>query len=406
MSPDFLSGIRFTDLTWAGAGPFGTKAFSDFGAEVLKIESMSRPDPVRRGGPFKDGVAGINRSGYFASRNTGKRSISLDLKNPEGREIALRLIAQSDVVSNNFGPGAMERLGLTYDEVRAVKPDIIYLSMPMYGEDGPLSNLLGVGMTIAAVTGLMWMTGYGKGEKPLGPGTHYPDHAANPYHAAFAVLAALRYRRHTGRGMKIDLSQVESTANFVGASILEASVHDREPEHTGNRSRRDAPHNVFRCAGEDAWCAIAVESDTEWLALAATIGRQDLAARPELRRAAGRLAATEELEAAVTAWTRAHGAVEAGTILQNAGVPAARVSSARDLVEEDTQLAARGYWQTLEHPEMGPSLFTAPPFTIDGERVELRRPPLFGEHTQEVLTGLLGMSDAEIAELAERKILA
>lgn len=406
MSPDFLSGIRFTDLTWAGAGPFGTKVFSDFGAEVLKIESMSRPDPVRRGGPFKDGVAGTNRSGYFASRNTGKRSISLDLKNPEGREIALRLIAQSDVVSNNFGPGAMERLGLTYDEVRAVKPDIIYLSMPMYGEDGPLSTLLGVGMTIAAVTGLMWMTGYGRGEKPLGPGTHYPDHAANPYHAAFAVLAALRYRRHTGRGMKIDLSQVESTANFVGASILEASVHDREPEHTGNRSRRDAPHNVFRCAGEDAWCAIAVESDTEWLALAATIGRQDLAARPELRMAAGRLAATEELEAAVTAWTRAHGAVEAGTILQNAGVPAARVSSARDLVEEDTQLAARGYWQTLEHPEMGPSLFTAPPFTIDGERVELRRPPLFGEHTQDVLTGLLGMSDAEIAELADRKILA
>jgi benzylsuccinate CoA-transferase BbsF subunit len=406
MSPDFLSGIRFTDLTWAGAGPFGTKVFSDFGAEVLKIESMSRPDPVRRGGPFKDGVAGTNRSGYFASRNTGKRSISLDLKNPEGREIALRLIAQSDVVSNNFGPGAMERLGLTYDEVRAVKPDIIYLSMPMYGEDGPLSTLLGVGMTIAAVTGLMWMTGYGRGEKPLGPGTHYPDHAANPYHAAFAVLAALRYRRHTGRGMKIDLSQVESTANFVGASILEASVHDREPEHTGNRSRRDAPHNVFRCAGEDAWCAIAVESDTEWVALAATIGRQDLAARPELRMAAGRLAATEELEAAVTAWTRAHGAVEAGTILQNAGVPAARVSSARDLVEEDTQLAARGYWQTLEHPEMGPSLFTAPPFTIDGERVELRRPPLFGEHTQDVLTGLLGMSDAEIAELADRKILA
>jgi benzylsuccinate CoA-transferase BbsF subunit len=406
MSPVFLCGFRFTDLTWAGAGPFGTKVFSDFGAEVLKIESMSRPDPVRRGGPFKDGVAGTNRSGYFASRNTGKRSISLDLKNPEGREIALRLIAQSDVVSNNFGPGAMERLGLTYDEVRAVKPDIIYLSMPMYGEDGPLSTLLGVGMTIAAVTGLMWMTGYGRGEKPLGPGTHYPDHAANPYHAAFAVLAALRYRRHTGRGMKIDLSQVESTANFVGASILEASVHDREPEHTGNRSRRDAPHNVFRCAGEDAWCAIAVESDTEWLALAATIGRQDLAARPELRKAAGRLAATEELEAAVTAWTRAHGAVEAGTILQNASVPAARVSSARDLVEEDTQLAARGYWQTLEHPEMGPSLFTAPPFTIDGERVELRRPPLFGEHTQEVLTGLLGMSDAEIAELAERKILA
>jgi benzylsuccinate CoA-transferase BbsF subunit len=406
MRPDFLKGIRFTDLTWAGAGPFGTKVVSDFGAEILKIESMSRPDPVRRGGPFKDGVPGTNRSGYFASRNTGKRSISLDLKEKEGREIALRLIAQSDVVSNNFGPGAMERLGLTYDEVRAVKPDIIYLSMPMYGEDGPLSTLLGVGMTIAAVTGLMWMTGYGNGEKPLGPGTHYPDHAANPYHAAFAVLAALRYRRHTGRGMKIDLSQVESTANFAGSSILEASVHDREPEHTGNRSRWDAPHNVFACTGEDEWCAIAVESDAEFLALAATIGRQDLVARPELRHAAGRLAAMTELEAAVTAWTRERPAQEAASLLQNAGVPAARVASARDLVEADPQLRARGYWQTLDHPEMGPSLFTSPPFTLDGERVELTRPPLFGEHTQEVLSGLLGMSDAEIASLTERKILA
>jgi benzylsuccinate CoA-transferase BbsF subunit len=406
MRPDFLNGIRFTDLTWAGAGPFGTKVFSDFGAEVLKIESMSRPDPVRRGGPYRDGIAGTNRSGYFASRNTGKRSISLDLKNPEGREIALRLIAQSDVVSNNFGPGAMERLGLTYDEVRAVKPDIIYLSMPMYGEDGPLSTLLGVGMTIAAVTGLMWMTGYGGKEKPLGPGTHYPDHAANPYHAAFAVLAALRHRRHTGRGMKIDLSQVESTANFVGASILEASTHDAEPEHTGNRSRQDAPHNVFQCAGEDAWCAIAVESEAEWLALVAAIGRQDLAARSDLRQATGRLAAMAELEVAVSAWTAGRSATEAAASLQMAGVPAARVASARDLVEEDPQLAARGYWQHLDHPEMGPALFTSPPYRIDGERVELTRPPLFGEHTEEVLSGLLGMSHSEISDLAERKILA
>lgn len=406
MRPDFLNGIRFTDLTWAGAGPFGTKVFSDFGAEVLKIESMSRPDPVRRGGPFKDGIGGTNRSGYFASRNTGKHSIALDLKTPEGRDIALRLIAQSDIVSNNFGPGAMERLGLTYDEVRAVKPDIIYLSMPMYGEDGPLSTLLGVGMTIAAVTGMMWMTGYGGQEKPLGPGTHYPDHAANPYHAAFAVLAALRHRRHTGRGMKIDLSQVESTANFVGTSLLEASIRDAEPEHPGNRSRSDAPHDVFRCAGEDAWCAIAVESDAEWLALAAAIGRQDLAARPDLRSAAGRLAAMAELEAAVGAWTASRGAVDAATILQTAGVPAARVASARDLVEEDPQLAARDYWQRLDHPEMGPSLFTSPPFRIDGERLELARPPLFGEHTEAVLSGLLGMSREQIADLAERKILA
>src|SRR5690606_9964066 len=152
---------------------------------------------------------------------------------------------------------------------------IIYLAMPMYGEDGPLSSLLGVGMTISAVTGLMWMTAYGPND-PIGPGTHYPDHAANPYHAAFAVLAALRYRRHTGRGMKIDLSQIESTANFVGPALVEAAASGREPPQVGNRSRDHAPHNVFRCRGEDAWCAVAVEGDGEWLALAAAIGRQDL----------------------------------------------------------------------------------------------------------------------------------
>jgi len=134
MRPDFLKGVRFTDLTWAGAGPFGTKVFSDFGAEVLKIESMTRPDSVRTAGPFKDGVVGTNRSGYFASRNTGKKSVALNLKTEEARRIVIDLIAQSDVVTNNFGPGAMERLGLGYETLREIKPDLIYLSMPMYGE--------------------------------------------------------------------------------------------------------------------------------------------------------------------------------------------------------------------------------------------------------------------------------
>src|SRR5690606_31752600 len=156
------------------------------------------------------------------------------------------------------------------------------------------ASLLGVGMTISAVTGLMWMTAYGP-DDPVGPGTHYPDHAANPYHAAFAVLAALRHRRLTGRGMKIDLSQVESTANFVGPAIVEAAASGQEPEQIGNRSRTDAPHGIYRCKGDDNWCAVAVESDAEWLALAAVIGRQDLAGDAGLRTSAGRLVRSAEL---------------------------------------------------------------------------------------------------------------
>ncbi len=160
MKPLFLEGVRFVDLTWAGAGSFSTKIFSDFGAEIIKVESVSRADPVRLAGPFRDGVAGLNRSGYFASRNTGKKSLALNLKNEEARGIVRELIRCADVVSNNFGPGAMERLGFGYEDVKAIKSDIVYLAMPMYGEDGPLSGLLGVGMTISAVTGLMWLTGH------------------------------------------------------------------------------------------------------------------------------------------------------------------------------------------------------------------------------------------------------
>ncbi|MEI5995847.1 CoA transferase [Paraburkholderia bengalensis] len=405
MKPDFLKGIRFTDLTWAGAGPFGTKVFSDFGAEVLKIESITRPDSVRTAGPYKDGVFGINRSGYFASRNTGKKSIALNLKMEEGKRIVRELVAQSDVVSNNFGPGAMDRFGFSYDALREIKPDIIYLSMPMYGQDGPRANLLGVGMTISAVTSIMWQTAYGP-DDPVGPGTHYPDHAANPYHAAFAVLAALAYRRKTGRGMKIDLSQVESTINFVGPSLVEAAVTGREPPQLGNRSRSDAPHNVFRAKGDDAWVAISVTDDAQWRALAAAMGRDDLAGDAALATCAGRLAALECVEAAVAQWTLRNepGAIVA--MLRNAGLAVAEVASSRQLVESDPQLAHRRYWQHVAHPEIGSALLNSPPFLIDGERVELARPPLMGEHTHEVLGSLLRLSPRQLQELDEQGVFS
>lgn len=404
MLPRFLEGIRFADLTWAGAGPFSTKLFSDFGAEVIKVESLSRPDSVRVGGPFKDGKPGINRSGYFASRNTRKKSVAMNMKNDDSREVLYELIRKSDVVSNNFGPGAMSRLGLGYDDVKAVKPDIIYLSMPMYGEDGPLSNLTGVGMTISAVSGMMWHTGY-EGEPPLGPGTHFPDHAANPYHAAFAVMAALRYRRATGKGMKIDLSQVESTINCMGLPFLEYAATGAERPALGNRSPHHAPHGIFRCAGDDEWCAVAVLDDAQWRALCEAMGASDLLADATLANAAGRLAAVDRVEAAVSRWTAGRPALEVMQLLQAKGVPAGVVATSKYLMEQDSQLHARSYWQTLDHPEMGPSRFTSPPYLIDGERVELVRPPLIGEHTEAVLGGILGYGPERIAELRAKGAL-
>jgi benzylsuccinate CoA-transferase BbsF subunit len=396
MRPDFLAGIRLADFTWAGAGPFGTKVFSDFGAEVIKIESSVRLDSVRTGGPFKDRRSGVNRSGYFASRNTGKKSVVLDLKSDRGRQIAHDIVRQSDVVSNNFGPGAMERLGMDYETVRRIKPDIVYLSMPMYGEDGPRAELLGVGMTISAVTGLMWSTAYRPGD-PVGPGTHYPDHAANPYHAAFAVLAALRHRRLTGEGMKIDLSQVESTINFIGSAMVRCALDGGDGPQSGNASPTMAPHGIYRCVGDDAWCAITVATDEQWTALAAMIG--GAAQSDRFATVEARLDARDAIDALVGAWTGGLSAERVAEKVREAGIPSAPVANARDLIERDAQLAARDYWQRVAHPELGDSLYASPPYRIDGERVELARPPLLGEHTRSVLGDLLGMSNADLDRL-------
>ena len=405
MKPQFLKGVRFTDLTWAGAGPFCTKIFSDFGADVLKIESTTRPDSVRMGGPFKDRIPGTNRSGYFASRNTGKKSMSLDLKHPAALDLVHAMIRESDVVSNNFGPGAMDRLGLDYASLCKIKPDIIALSMPMYGSAGPRAKLLGVGMTISAATGIMWHTAYASGDA-VGPGTHYPDHAANPYHAAFAVIAALRQRRRTGVGMEIDLSQVESTANFMGPALVEAALTGHEPPQIGNRSRLHAPHNVFGASGDDEWVAIAVTDDAQWRSLCGAMERRDLAADARLARADGRLEHLDVVENAVAAWAgsrTAHAIVEA---LVQVGVPAAKVQSSRDLIEGDAHLRANGAWQRVDHPEVGSILLNSPPFKIDGERVDLERPPLLGEHTHELLSGFLGIAKERIAELEAQGALS
>ena len=404
MFPRFLEGIRITDLTWAGAGPYSTKVFSDLGAEVLKVESAGRPDPVRNGPPYAGGVKGINRSGYFASRNNSKLSVSVDLKTVRGRELVRELAAKSDVIANNFGPSVMEKLELGYEDIQKINPAIVYLGMPMYGEKGPLAPMLGVGMTIAAVSGLTDLTGY-HDSPPVGPGTHFPDHAINPYHGAFAVLSALRYRRLTGRGMKIDLAQVESTMNSVGPAFVEWATSGTPPQRIGNRSQEHAPHNIFRCKGEDAWCAVAVLTDAQWQSLCELVGRTDLV-EVGFKTAQVRVRHVEEVEAVVKTWIAGRTPIEAMHLLQAAGIPAGAVQNSRELLDDDPQLAARGYWQRLDHPEMGITRFTSPPYLVDSERVELKRPPLLGEHTNFVLESVLGYTPDHVAKLRSEGVLS
>jgi benzylsuccinate CoA-transferase BbsF subunit len=213
------------------------------------------------------------------------------------------------------------------------------------------------------------------------------------------VLAALRLRRRTGRGMKIDLSQIESTINFMGIPVTEHAVTGREPERIGNRSPEHAPHNLFRCKGEDAWCAVAVLDDAQWSALTKAIGRDDLGRDGALATPAGRLARVDEVEAAVAAWTASLSAGEVMRRLQAVGVSAGIVEDSKTLIEDDMQLGFRHYWQRLDHPEIGVTTLNSPPYRLDGERVELTRPPLIGEHTDALLSEILAYTLGQIASL-------
>jgi benzylsuccinate CoA-transferase BbsF subunit len=390
-----LEGIRIADFTWIGAGSFATKMLADAGADVIKIESGERLDSLRVAPPFKDKIKGVNRSGYFSDRNTSKRSFALNLKDPRARDVVLRIIEKSDVVANNFTPGVMERLRLDYEHVRAVKPDIIYMSMSMQGTTGPHSRYLGYGLTIGALSGLHHLSGL-PDKLPAGTGTNYPDHMPNPCHGVFALLAALRHRRRTGEGQNIDIAQTEPTIALLASAVLDYTVNGRNRGREGNDHHCAAPHGVYPCSGKDRWIAIAVTQDAQWQALARVLGSPAWMTDPAFAHRAARHAARREIDSRLANETRGQDVVNLMTLLQEAGVPAGAVQDAADLIDRDPQLAHRGHWVKLDHPEMGKTIYNAPPYRFSRSEVGLRRAaPLLGEHTLEVLDEILGMPEDE-----------
>jgi benzylsuccinate CoA-transferase BbsF subunit len=383
-----LAGIRVTDFTWIGAGSYATKILADYGAEVIKIESGARLDALRLSAPYKDKVKGVNRSGYFADRNTGKRSITLNMKDPRAVALARKLVAASDIVANKFTPDVMARFGLSYEDVRRIRPDNNYLATSMQGASGPESRYLGYGASMAALTGLQHLIGL-PGREPIGTGTNYPDHIPNPCHAAFAVLAALRHRRRTGEGQYIDFAQTEPTVALLGPAMLDLTVNGREQQAIGNAHATAAPHGVYPCRGDDRWIAIAATTDARWAASGA------------------RHADRARLDAALAEATREWDAHELMGVLQRAHVPAGVVQNAEDVVARDPQLAHRGHWIELEHPEMGRTIYNASPFRGTAlPQVPSRAAPTLGEHTDAVCRDLLGLEPGEIAELRRAGVLA
>jgi benzylsuccinate CoA-transferase BbsF subunit len=400
-----FSDLRVLDFCWVGAGAFVTRLLADLGAEVIKVESRQHPDNLRLSGPHKTGARHLEASGYFASRNTNKKSIALNMSRPEARKLAKELAAKCSVVTNNFRPGIMERWGLGYQELSAADPALIYLAMPMQGSRGPHKSYIGFGSTIAAISGLVEMSG-SPDRAPIGTGTHYPDHVPNPGHALVGLLAAILHRARTGEGQYVELAQLESTVNLLGPSILRYSASGTLPRRNGNRREGSVPCGVFPCAGNDEWCAIEIENDAGWQALGETLGRPQWMTDPRFNRLKGRSADIEAIEARLAQETRSFKADDLVARLQARGVASSVVETSRDVME-DRQLNARGYWREIDHAEMGRITVNVPPFfpAEEGRTRAPAPPPLLGEQTREIATTLLGLSDSECTRLMNEQVL-
>jgi len=427
-----LAGIRIVDLTRLGYGAEATALCGNLGAEILRIESRTRPDPIRLMPPFvplpgepPSGEAGLtaatvrdkgfNRGGIFYKYNTGgKRSVALNLKDPRGMDILRRLVATADVLTESFSAGALERMGLPYDELRRIKPDIIYVSMSGFGHRGRDAAHVTLGPTAQALTGLTYLVGL-PGRRPAGWSFSYLDHMGG-YLGAYAILTALHHRHRTGEGQHVDVSQIEPGIPLAGPAALDRQANGRRYRRAdtppGNRSPDPpmAPHGAYRCAGEDEWIAIACRDDADWERLRRAMGDPTWARDPRFATVTGRRAAEDELDRRIGEWTATHERYALADRLTAAGVPAAAVQDARDRVERDPQLRARDYFVPLRHTETGDWPLERTPFRLSESDVHpggaIRRgPPCLGEDTREVLRRVLGLGDGEIDALTEAGVL-
>jgi len=398
-----LAGVRVADFTWVWAGPFCTMQLAHLGAEVIRVESQRRVCLLRQLPPWLEGKPGFNRSGYFNQYNQGKRSITLDLSQPEAKEIAKKLVAVSDVAAENFAGGVIGRLGLGYEALKGVKEDIIMISMSGYGQTGPESGYVSYGPAQVPLAGMSSLTGYA-GWQPMHVGMSYGDPNAGR-HAAFAVLAALLYRERTGKGQYIDMSQWESTMVLLGEGFMDYAMNATQPPRSGNRDPWMAPHGIFRCDGEDQWLSIACGSDDEWRSLCGAMGRPELADDPRFQTLADRKANEDALEALIEEWTMTQDPMSATELLQAAGV-AAFPPMVNYMLDADPHLAERGFWVEKEHPEVGVIRHAGIPWRMSETPCEVwRAAPTLGQDNDYVFGELLGMSSKRIADLSERGVI-
>ncbi len=400
-----LAGIRILDFTWAWAGPFATLQMAHLGAEVLRIESEKRGCITRAIPPFADDVPGPNRAGYFNQYNQGKRSITLNLADPAGLQVAYDLVPHCDVVIENFAGGVASKMGLGYEKLRQLRPDVIMLSMSGYGQDGPYRGYLGYGPPAAALSGFFFTTGY-PGMPPMELGTSYMDPNAGIF-GAIAVINALIHRKKTGQGQYIDQSQLETAVQLMAEGLLQYQITGKEPERVGNHHPIMSPHNTYKTAGNaDKWVSIAVGTEAEWRALCAVMGKPELVRDLRFSTSSARKRNEDELDSMISGWTSSRDRWEVTETLQRAGVAAFPSMSNQDLATNE-HLRERGYLVRLEHPEVGKRTHVGIPWTLGGKLSRVASPaPVRGADTDAVLSNLLGYSTAKINRLRDAGALS
>jgi crotonobetainyl-CoA:carnitine CoA-transferase CaiB-like acyl-CoA transferase len=397
-----LSGIRILDFTAFLAGPMCTQYLASLGADVVKVESTRRPDPMRYSVRVDASVDHWYEQGaIFQSANLNKRSVTLDLSNANGRDLALRLAARSDVIVENFTPRVMEQFGLSYDALRAVNPRIIMVRMPGFGLEGPWRDRPGFAASMEQVSGLAWITGYTDG-LPSIPGICDP---LAGMHAAFAVLTALEHRDRTGEGQLIELAMIDLASNLVVEQVLEHSVYGTLMARQGNHQPGGAHQGVYACLEPDQWVAVRITSDEAWRGLLGVLGSPAWSLDTLLDTVAGRSESADVLDAGLASWVAGQSQKEAVSTLRAAGVDAEPVVHASD-VDLDEQMNARGYWEEVTHPIVGPKRFPGWPMRYASRTAPwFRRPaPLLGQHNDEVL-GSVGITGDELAVLAAEGII-
>jgi crotonobetainyl-CoA:carnitine CoA-transferase CaiB-like acyl-CoA transferase len=392
---EILKGIRIVDFTWLLAGPYATRILADFGAEVIKIQSKK----TSRGGES-------NLTGYFNHYNRNKKGITLDMNHQEAREIFLRLVSISDIVVENFSPRVMKNWGLNYERLKEVNPQIIMLSMSAMGQTGPWKDFVALGPTIHALTGLTYLTSFSE-NVPLGPGFSYADIVSALY-GTFSILIALEYRRITGKGNYIDLSEYEAMCALLGPTFIDLLSNGKEARPFGNRSPHfPAGHEgCYRCAGNNRWCVINIFDDDQWNRLCRAMGKLELLQDCRFSNPSKRMQNSDELEREIEEWSLKHDPDDIVKILQKEGIPAGIVQNARDLFK-DPHLQSRGFFISIDHPILGNNFTETSPIRFSHYKFhKWKGAPILGEDNRYVYIDLLGLKEDELLSLMKKEVIS